>query len=154
MLVATRLQHLDHGARVVEHLRLIRREFRLQSLEKRYGLRGDHVHQRPALRAGKDHRVELLRDLVVRAREDHAAARTAQGLVRRRRHDVGERQRCRIESSRNETRDVRHVDEESTLRRRRRLRETGAQSITREYAEKPAMISFGRCSCASLSTCA
>ena len=37
--------------RVREHLLLVRRELGLQRLGERDGLRGDDVHQRPALRA-------------------------------------------------------------------------------------------------------
>ena len=71
-------------------------------------LAGDHVHERPALDAGDDHRVEQLGHLLRAARfrrdqaervvevlphEDQPAARPAQGLVRRGGDDVavGER---------------------------------------------------------------
>ena len=46
------------------------------------------------------------------AREDQAAARTAQRLVRRRRDDVGVRHGIRIDAGSDEAGDVRHVDEE------------------------------------------
>ena len=43
------------------------------------------------------------------AAEDHAAARSAQRLVRRGGHDVGIRHRVWMQSRRDKSRDVRHV---------------------------------------------
>ena len=45
-------------------------------------------------------------------RQHHAAARAAQGLVRRRRHDMGVRQRAGIDAGRDQAGIVRHVDHE------------------------------------------
>ncbi len=79
---------------------------------ERDGLGGDDVHQRAALRAGEYGGVDALRQRRAPRREDHAAARAAQRLVRRRRRDVGERDGIRIEAGRDEARDVRDVGEE------------------------------------------
>src|SRR5438445_7527785 len=78
-------------------------------------LRGDHVHERAALNVGEDRAVDRLREL--RVREDHAAAWTAEGLVRRRRHDLRVADRSRVLPRRDETGEVRHVHEEQRLDR-------------------------------------
>src|SRR5262245_33565052 len=70
------LERLRERARVRDHLPLVLLELRRERLGERNRLRGDHVHERAALRAGEDHRVELLVQLRVLAREDEPAART------------------------------------------------------------------------------
>ena len=100
----------EHGG-VLHDLLGIRLERGLQRLAERDGLRRDDVHERAALDAGEDSLVELLAELGVLA-EDHAAARAAQRLVRRRRHDVGVRHRARMEAGGDEAGDVRDVDHE------------------------------------------
>ena len=57
-----------------------------------HGLAGDDVFQRSSLLAGEDSGVDLLRNVGLIG-EDDAAAGTAEGLVRRRGHDVGVRDR-------------------------------------------------------------
>ena len=73
-------------------------------------LAGDHVHQRAALLAGEDGRVDLLGVLLLA--EDHAAARAAERLVDRRRDDVRVRHRARVQPAGDEAGEVRHVDEQ------------------------------------------
>ena len=69
------------GLRVGDDLPLVGLELRAERLFERHRLGGDDVHQRPALVAGKDRRIEALR--VALGREDQPAARTAQRFVRR-----------------------------------------------------------------------
>ena len=111
-LVAALEQARRHEPRVREHLPLIGGERRLERFLERDGFGGDDVHQRAALRAGEHGRVDALRQRRTPRREDHAAARAAQRLVRRRRRDVGDCHGARIETGRDEPRDVRDVGEE------------------------------------------
>ena len=66
---------------------LIGLEFGLHGFVQAYGLRGDDVHQRTALRAGEDALIDGLGILLFA--EDHATARAAQGLVRGGGNDIG-----------------------------------------------------------------
>ena len=86
-------------------------EVRPQRLAERHRLGGDDVHQRPALQAGEHRGVDLLAEIGV-VRQHHAAARAAQGLVGRRRDDMGVRQRAGIDAGGDEAGIVRHVDHE------------------------------------------
>ena len=52
--VAALDQHVDHRAGVGQHLLLVAGELGLERLLERDRLGGDHVHQRPALRAGEN----------------------------------------------------------------------------------------------------
>ena len=72
--------------RVPQDLLLIGTPFRRERLAEGDGLARNHVHQRPALDAGHDGLVERLR--VRGSAHHHAAARTAQRLVRGGRHPV------------------------------------------------------------------
>jgi hypothetical protein len=81
-----------------------------QRLLEGHRLGGDHVHQRAALHAGEDRRVDRL--LVLGLHQDQAAARAAQGLVRGRGHHIGMRHRVRIEAGRHQAGEVRHVHHE------------------------------------------
>ena len=76
-----RLRILDDGASVGA-------ERRLQRLAQRHRLGSHHMHERSALLAGEDGRVDLAGDVVV-VGQDQAAARAAQGLVRGGRGHVG-----------------------------------------------------------------
>ena len=107
-------------------LALVDAELVLARELQRDRLAGDDVHQRSTLDAGEHAlvdghregaleareigRVQLGRELL--AREDEAAARAAQGLVGGRRHDVGVRERARVDAGGDETRDVGHVHEQ------------------------------------------
>ena len=72
-------------------------------------LGGDHVHQRAALQAGEDRRVDLLGDRLV-VGQDHAAARAAQRLVGGGGDHVGVRQRVGVLAAGDEAGEMRHVD--------------------------------------------
>ena len=98
-------QHLGVG----DDLLCIGLELGRQRFLEGDGLGGDDVHQRAALDAGEDGRVDLLGQILVIG-EDHAAARAAQGLVRGRRCDMGVRERARIDAAGDEAGDMRHVD--------------------------------------------
>ena len=75
------LDRCGEGIGIVDHLLCIGLEFRSQRFAEGHGLGGDDMHQRPALQAGEDRRVDLLGDFFVVA-QDEAATRSAQGLVR------------------------------------------------------------------------
>ena len=123
-------QHLAHRLGVVDDVLGVDLEVGAQRLAEGHGLGGDDVHQRAALDAGEDRRVDLLGDVLV-VGQDHAAARTAQRLVRRRGDDVSVRERARMLTAGNEAGEVRHVDHESARRPRPRWRGTPAKSIWR-----------------------
>ena len=94
---------------VPQELLLVVPEARRERFPQRHGLRRDHVHQRPALHAGEDLRVDLR--AVLRARQYDPAPRAAHGLVRGRGDDVADRHRVRVELRRDgpgDVRDVRH----------------------------------------------
>src|SRR3954451_23569098 len=93
--------------RVANDLRLILLELRLQRLFERDRLRRDDVDERAALNSGEERAVEVLR--VLGLAEHESGARSAQCLVRRRRHEVGVRHRRRMQPGRNESGDVRDV---------------------------------------------
>ncbi len=111
-LVAPFHQTGAHRARIRKNLLLVYGELRLQSFEKRDRFRGNHVHQRSALRPGEYQRAEFPGDLRILARENEAATRSAQGLVGRGGHDVGVRNGVRIQTRRHESGNMRHVDHE------------------------------------------
>ena len=94
---------------VLDDLRGIVLELRLQRFAERHGLGGDDMHQRAALQAGEDSRIELLRQILVIG-EDHAAARAAQRLVGRGRCNMAMRERRRMLATGNEAGDMGHVD--------------------------------------------
>ena len=99
--------------RVLHDLCLVGLELGLQRFLERDRLGRDHVHQRAALDAGEDDRLQLLLDLFAGVlRHDDAAARAAQGLVGGRGDDVRVRQRARIHAGGDQAGDVRHVDED------------------------------------------
>ncbi len=110
------------GLRVVDDVLGIVAERGPEGLAQRNRLGRDHVHQRPALDAGEDRRVDLLADLVVH-REDHAAARAAQRLVRGGGDDVRVRQRARVHLAGDQPGEMRHVDHQIGADRIRDLAE-------------------------------
>ena len=59
-------------------------ERRAQRLAEGNGLGGDHMHQRAALQAGKDRRVDLLRELLVVGENEAASAGRAASCARSR----------------------------------------------------------------------
>ena len=74
-------------------------------------LAGDDVHQRAALEAGEDGRVELLGP-VLRCTWTIPPRGPAQGLVRGRGDEVGHRDRVGVQAGGDQAGDVGHVDEE------------------------------------------
>ena len=68
------------------------------------------MHKRSALISRKNSLVDILCKLF--AAEYHTAARTAKGLVRRRRNDIGVGHRAWVKPGGNESRNVRHIDHE------------------------------------------
>ena len=97
---------------VADDLLLVGLEFGPERFADRDRLGGDDVHERPALGPRKYQGVELLVQVRMRTRQYQAPARTPQGLVRRRRHDVGIRHGIRVNARGDESRDMRHVDHE------------------------------------------
>ena len=69
------------------------------------------MHQRAALQAGEDRRIQLLGDRLVVA-QDQAAARAAQRLVRGGGGDVGMRHRRGMDAAGDEAGEMRHVDQQ------------------------------------------
>ena len=96
---------------VLDDLARIDLEVGLQRFAEGHRLAGDDMHQRTALQAGEDRRIDLLGDVRV-VRQDEAAARAAQRLVRRRGDDMRVRERRRMHAARHETGEMRHIDEE------------------------------------------
>ena len=102
--LASTLRVLDDGVRV-------ELERRLERLARGHGDRRGGVVVRAALEAG-EHRLVDDGGVLLLA-EDHAAARAAEGLVRRRRDDVGEADGGGVRADRDEPRDVRDVGREN-----------------------------------------
>ena len=90
--------------------RLVLGERRLHRFLEAHRLGRDDVHQRPALDAREHRAIEIL--LVLRAAQDHAAARAAQRLVRGGGDEVGVRHRARVHVRGDQTGDVRHVGDD------------------------------------------
>src|SRR5205814_10654169 len=112
-------------------------------------LRGDRVLERPALHAGHDGLVDLLRVLLLA--EDEARAWAGERLVRRRGDEVAVRDGIRQQTGRHEPGEVRHVAEQQRATSSAISRKRSA-STTRGYAEPPQTMIFGRCSFASRRT--
>ena len=100
---------------VADDLLLVGLELGPERFAERDRLGRDDVHERAALHAGKHLRVDFLRVLFLA--EDEAAARAAQRLVRGGGDEIGIGNRRRMDARRDESRDVRHVDEEQRAAR-------------------------------------
>src|SRR5438552_1873505 len=87
-------QRLRQYFGVSHDLPLVLAEIGLERFLKADGLRGDDVHQRASLYAWEDDLIEVFG--VLRLREDHATARTAQRLVRGGRNKVRVRERTGV----------------------------------------------------------
>jgi hypothetical protein len=79
-----------------------------QGLAQRNRLGGNGVHERPALQAGENRRIDLLGDFRI-VHQDHAAARATQGFVRGRGHHMGIWQRRGMRSAGDQPGDMGHV---------------------------------------------
>ena len=106
-----RLQRFGQRLGVFDDVLRVKLEVGPQRLAERHRLGGDDMHQRAALQAREDRRIDLLRQLLV-VGEDEAAARAAQRLMRGRGHDMGMRERAGMHAARDEAGEMRHVDHE------------------------------------------
>ncbi len=86
-------ERLRQRTRVLHDLTRVVAEFRLRGFVERDRFGRDHMHQRAALQPREHRLVDGRRMLSLR--EDAAAARAAQRLVRREGHDIGIRHRVR-----------------------------------------------------------
>ena len=102
-------QSRSEGFGVGDDLLLILAEFRLHRFLQADRLGRDDVHERAALPAGEQIAVHILG--VLFAAEDEAAARAAQRLVRRGGDEVRVRNGAGMHARRDQSGDVRHVDE-------------------------------------------
>ena len=116
-------QRLRQRLGILDHVLGVDLEVRAQRLGERHRLGRDHMHQRAALQAREDRRVELLGERLVVA-QDQAAARAAQRLVRGRGGDMGVRHRRGMHAAGDEAGEMRHVDHADRRRRCRRSRES------------------------------
>ena len=92
----------------------------------------DLVIVRTALQTGEHRVVDLALEVaLVLAEEDHAGARTAQRLVRRRRHNIAVLERVRRFARRHQTADVRHVHHHDRTARVRHLANPSVIPLTR-----------------------
>ena len=107
-VIAARLDGLGEHLGIVHDGLGVDLERRLQRLMERHGLRRNNVHERATLEAGKHRGVDLLGDILV-VGEDDAAARTAERLVRRRRHDMSVRHRRGVHATCHEACDMGHI---------------------------------------------
>jgi hypothetical protein len=139
-------QRRPHRLGVGDHLLLIGAEFGPQRLAEGDRLGRDHMHQGPALDAGKDRRVELLRQRLVIG-QDHPAARAAQRLVGGRGGHIDMREGRGVDARRDQPRIMGDIGQEPGADGIRDLAEP-AKSSCRGIAEPPAIMSFGLCSAA------
>ena len=77
---------------------------------KTNGFGGDHMHERPALDAGKGLRIDFFS--VFFFAQNEPATRTAQGLVRGRCHKIGMFDGAGVQASRHESGDVRNIGQQ------------------------------------------
>ena len=98
--------------RVYDDLPLVIAERRLERFVKTDRFRSDDMHERPALHTGKHSGVDRFR--VLRGGHDDASARAAQTFMGRGGDKLGVRNRRRVLAARDETGNVRHVDEKKS----------------------------------------
>ena len=104
-------QFFRHRCGIDFHLFRVLFELGLQGFFERNGFGGNDVHQRTALQAWEDGRVQRFFMRVVAA-QNHAAARTAQGFVGGGGDEVAERDGVGIFAAGNQACVVRHIDKE------------------------------------------
>ena len=108
--VETALDQLRaQGFGVGNHVVNVSFELWALSLAERHGFGGNYMHQWPALNAWKDCTVKLFRQSRVIG-QDHPAARSPQCFVRRSGGNVSMGKRTWMGSSRNQARDMGHID--------------------------------------------
>ena len=108
---AALLEAVGERLGVLDHRLGIGLEARLERLAERHRLGGDDVHQRAALEAREDRRVDLLGDRLVIG-QHHAAARAAQRLVGGGGDDMGVAERRRMLARRDQPGEMGHVDKQ------------------------------------------
>ena len=96
---------------VVDDRARIEFEIRLQRFAKGNALCRNDMHQRAALQTGEYRRIDFLSEGSVLGK-DHASARTAQRLVRRRGDDMRMFERIGMNTACDQSREVRHVHHE------------------------------------------
>ena len=109
--IAARQDRRGERLGVGDHRMGVVLEFRRQRLGEGDRLGGDHMHQRAALQARKDRRIDLFGEALV-VGQDHAAARAAQGLVGRGGDDMGVRERRGMRAARHQPGEMRDIDDE------------------------------------------
>ena len=125
--VRSQPETMAHQARcerlsIFDDLLLINFKFRAQGFLERHRFGGNHVHQRPALHAGKNFAIDRLG--VLGFAQHHATARATQGLMSRRRNKVGVRHRTRVQPGRHQTSDMSHVHHQQGADYRRQFCES------------------------------
>ena len=105
------LECVREHARVGDDALLVRLEFRLERLAEADRLGGDDMLERAALCAGEDGLVKLLCQFLI-VRQNDAAARTAQRLVRGGGDDIRVGNRTLVQTGSHQTGNVRHVNEQ------------------------------------------
>ena len=107
--VEAAVEQLGRQRPAVRHdLLLAGLELGRERVRQRDGLARDDVHERPALEAREDGAVDRGRQLLGAHHDARPGA--AEGLVRRRRHQVGDAHRRGVHAGRDQARDVGHVD--------------------------------------------
>ena len=123
--------------RVSQHLLLIRLELGPQSLSEGNCLRRNDVHERSTLNTWKNLTVEALFHIsdIGASGQNHAAARSAQSLMRGGGRDMCMRQRRRMEFSRHQTGNMRHIHHQP------------GSDLIRNFAEPGEINHPGVCAC-------
>ena len=101
-------QALSQSLGVGHHLLLIHLKLRLQSLTQSDRFGSDDVHQRTALGAGEDGRVDLLGQILIIG-QDHTASRSPQGLVGGGGHHMRIRHRRGVQPCGHQAGNVSHI---------------------------------------------
>ena len=139
------LQRRGHGLRVFQHLLLIGPELGLERLAEGHRLRGDHVHQRPALQPREDRRVERASRAPARPKiMPPRGPRSVLCVVRG--DEVGDADRRRIEAGGDQAGVVRDVGHQQ---RAALVGDVRASASSRWRASRPkrrSTMSFGLCS--------
>ena len=121
---------------VVDHRLRVGTELRRLPLGEHDRLAGDRMVMWAALASREDALVDIGGEF--RLAEDHRAPGTAHRLVRREAHEVGVRHRAWMSAARDQTREVRHVDEEIRVNRVRdgghplEVEDARVRAVTRE----------------------
>ena len=102
------LQDLAHFLRIFNHLCRIVLKLRREIFSETNCLGGNHMHQRAALSSRENRRIDFFCNIFI-VSQNHAAAGTAQSLVRRCCYHIGIFQRIRMDAAGNQTGKMRHI---------------------------------------------